>query len=426
MPTTITRREFVDTLSAGRGSLNVNDLDPALQKSLRDAGFDPGELARVAGTDGQIRGEKEMGALFDLIDQADTNGSASSFLASKTTSGQPVSTLAGAAYDHLKAEVADRRLAAQSQGIVHLGMRSQSSQEVEALKAVTPSVSGGVHAIRAHSAQGKIEYLGREFDLGSPAGLARFRDALVSGPDRVPRDRADQFVALLGRQDVKTRDELAQLGLALSQIGSGTLPASRLVLSGHGSGRSVSGDGGAWVSHETIRDVARLFPEGAGKIEHLALSSCYSAKSAELDLFRQAFPSLKSFWGYSNQSPKAESGAPAHLRNWATRTDGDDPGQVDPAGVNAASWNKVDGEQKFPTLNRSEAEAALIATEGVWAEYQSGRRTLAPGARDADLDRYYQALQNALSARDVPADRRVELEQRRDEVLRLRHPELYP
>jgi hypothetical protein len=426
MTTTITRREFVDTLSAGGGSLNVNDLDPALQNSLRDAGIDPGELARVAGADAQIRGEKELGALFDLLDQADTNGSARSFLASKTTGGQEAPTLAGAAYDKLKDEVANRRLAAQSQGIVHLGMRPQSAREVEALKAVTPSTSGGVHAIRAHGADGKVEYGGRTFDLGSPAGLARFRDALVSGPDRVPADRADRFVALLGRQDVNTRDELAQLGLALSQVGSGTLPASRLVVSGHGSGRSVSGDGSGWVSHDTIRDVARLFPEGAGKIEHLAFSSCYSAKSTELDLFRQVFPSLKSFWGYSDKSPLAEGGAPAHLRNWATRTDGEDPSQADPTGRNAASWNKVDGEQKFPALTRYQAEAALTATEGVWGEYQSGRRTLAPGARDADLDRYYQALQNALSARDLPPDRRVELGQRRDEVLRLRHPELYP
>ncbi len=62
----------------------------------------------------------------------------------------------------------------------------------------------------------------------------------------------------------------------------------------------------------------------------------------------------------------------------------------------------------------------------MWAEHQRGARTLAPGGRDAELDRYYRDLQNALASPDLPAASRPALEQRRDDVLRVRHPELFP
>ena len=426
MSNTITRGQFIRELGADGGSLNINDLPPDLQKKLLDAGLDPADLQKFAGPDAQIRGAREMGALFDLLDQVDTNGSSQSFAHKQSEAPAAAPTVAGAAYEKLKEEVASRRLAAQSQGIVHLGMRPASDREVQALRSETPAGSGGVHAIKAYASEGKVDYDGRRFDLGTDAGRKAFRDALVAGPDKVPASRADALVDQLGRVEVNTRDELAQLALALHRVGTGDLAASRLVISGHGSGRSVSGDGGSgWIEHQTIRDIGRIFPEGAGKIEHLAMSSCYSAKPNELDQFRQDFPNLKSFWAYSHTSPLAESGAPAHLRTWASRTDGDDPSAVDPIGKNAASWNVADGEQKFPSVTWVDAENALRASQGVWAEYQDGRRTLAAGTRDPQLDRYYQDLQNALASPDLPAAARPPLEQRRDEVLRVRHPELY-
>jgi hypothetical protein len=155
-------------------------------------------------------------------------------------------------------------------------------------------------------------------------------------------------------------------------------------------------------------------------------TALFEVRSSELDSFRKNFPGLETFWGYEKTSPKAESGAPAHLRTWAGRTDGDDPSAVDPKGRNVATWNVADGEQRFPTMLWPDAERALNASEWVLAEYQSGARTLPASGRDADLDRHYRDLQNALSSSGLPASMRAGLEQRRDEVLRLRHPELYP
>jgi hypothetical protein len=426
MSNTITRGQFVQALGSDGGSLNINDLPADLQQKLLDAGVDAGDLQRIAGPDAQIRGARELGALFDLLDQVDSDRSAQSFAHKQSTDANAAPTLAGAAYDKLKEEVASRRQAAQSQGIIHFGMRPASEHEVRALRAETPAASGGVHAIKAHASDGKVDYAGRSFDLGTDAGRIAFRDALVAGPDKMPAARAQALVDKLGGVDVKTRDELAQLGLALHRVGSGDLAANRLVISGHGSGRSVLGDGTGSIKHDTIREIARLFPEGAARIEHLAMSSCFSAKSNELDQFRRDFPNLKTFWGYNGTSPLAETSAPAHLRTWASRTDGDDPSAMDPKGKNAATWNKAEGEQNFSTVSWADAERALRTSESVWANYQSGARRLPPGGRDADLDRYYRDLQNALASPDLPAASRPALEQRRDEVLRVRHPELYP
>jgi len=424
MSNTVMRREFVRELGENGGALNVNDLSPEARKTLGDAGVSMAELQKLAGPDGQIGGEREMNALFAELDGIDRDGSSQSFLASTGQGQDKRTTLAGAAFQALREEVDENRRQAQSQGIVHLGMRPASEREVRRLEAVTQPGSGGVHALRGYQAEGRVELGGRDFDLASGTGLVAFREALIVGPTFMPPDRADAFLAVLRGADPRTRDELAQLGLALQRMGTGELAANRLVLSGHSSGSGITGDGGGYIHHETVRELGRVFPEGAARIEHLALSACYSAKSAELDKFRADFPALKSFWGYEGTSPKAESGAPDHLARWARRTDGDDPSQVDPGGRNVATWNVADGEQRFPSLSRWEAEAALSASEGRWHEYESGARTLERGGVDPELDRYYQNLQRALSLRDLPPERRAELEVIRDRVLQVRHPEL--
>jgi hypothetical protein len=265
---------------------------------------------------------------------------------------------------------------------------------------------------------------GRTFDLRTPEGLKQFRDAIVSGPDAAPAGRADALINVLGGVDANTRDELAAFAISLHRAGKGELPIDRLVLSGHGVGEILGGDDLSWFGHDVLRDIARVFPEGAGKIEHLAISACYSAKSPELDSFREAFPRLKTFWAYAGTSPKAETGAPAHLATWAGLTDGDDLSRVDPKGKNVATWNIVDGEQAFGHVPWTVARQALQQSEGVLEQYRSGARTLPPGGHDVQLDRYYQDLQNALGAVDLPGNERPGLLRLRDEVFRLRHPEL--
>jgi hypothetical protein len=429
MPSTVTRRELVSDLAADGGTLNVNDLPPQLLERLAAAGVGHQDLKRIAGGDAQLRGEAEMGALFALLDRLDRNSSASSFRSSIGEADGPGADLtpAGDAHEGLKEEVARRREAASSQGVLYLGMRPAGEPEIRALQQRTPPSIGGVYAIRGAASDGVFEYAGRSFDLRTAEGLQDFREALVAGPDAIPADRADALMGVLGDLATRdTRDELAAYALALHRAGTGELPINRLVLSGHGLGDMLTADDLDGFSYRMLQDVARAFPEGAEKIEHLAISACYSAKLNELNAFREALPNLKSFWGYKEFSPKAETGAPAHLSSWAGLTDGDDPSRVDPKSKNVATWNVADGEQGFKRLTWRGAQLALRETEWVLERYRSGARSLPSGGRDLQLDRYYRDVQNALDAVDLPVQERAGLLRLRDEVLRLRHPELAP
>jgi hypothetical protein len=220
MSNSITRGEFVRELASQGGHLDVNDLDPDLKKDLDAAGIDAADLKRIAGADGQIRGAKEMKALFHALDGIENAGPTTGFdIARRATDGTTRPTLAGEIYEQLKAEVEANRQAASSQGIVHLGMRQPSEREVRALEAVTPDAAGGVHSIAAYASDGKVTYSGQTHDLGTDVGLASFREALVSGSHLVPADRADRLVQLLRGKDAQTRDEIAQLALSLHRIG---------------------------------------------------------------------------------------------------------------------------------------------------------------------------------------------------------------
>jgi hypothetical protein len=426
MSESITRRQFVQDLSKDEGSININDLSPELAERLKGANVSAADLQRIAGPDAQISGANEFGALFDRLDRVDDDHSSRSLKIS--TGGDDAPTLAGAAKEALDREVADRRLAAHSQGVVHLGMRPESEAEVRALERVTPKSKGGVTSIRGYASDGITSATpgGPSFDLRTDAGQKDFRDALVAPPLNIPAARADALMTEMRGVRETSRDEFAQLALALHHIGTGELPANRLVISGHGMGDRVFGDAGESLTYESIRKLGTIFPEAAAKIQHLDLANCFSAGEAELDKYRAAFPNLKSVWAYNGFSPKAEHGATKHLEDWARKTDGDDPSRVDPRGSNAATWNNVDGRQGFSQLDVFEAEAAITRTQAVWDDYKTGKKTLKAGEHDPALDRFYERIQDALALSALPAERRIELTALRDEVLKVRHPELVP
>jgi len=413
--TTVSRNAFVAQLSGG---IDVRVLDPGLEQALAGAGIDAGQLRAIAGADGRIEGTHELRDLFELVDSLDRNGSSQSFVAGRD--GQ--TTLAGAVFDELKDEVARRRLAARTHGIVHIGMRPESSREAAALATANVGPGGGVHAIRAFESDGAVTLGGRRYDLTSAAGQTAFRDALVR--DGMSTERADRFLSAVAKQGYQSRDEVAALGLALHKAGKGELSVSRLVLSGHSGGRSVGGDGTGTLTFDSVRELADVFPEGAGRIRHIAISGCFSADLDQVESFRKAFPRLDSVWAYDGFSPSAERGAPAHLRAWEGMTDGDSPAAVDPRMHDAMTWNARDGYQWQSPKPLAEVEAKATVTAGVLDEYRSGRRSSSLAPSDPDLRQHYSALRQLQNHPDLDPARRSEIRARADELLALRHPGL--
>ena len=418
--TTVNRKEFVSDMN--KGGINVNDMSAENKEKLTKAGVSQKDLVEVAGQDGQIRGSEEYSKLFKLLDKSDRNGSAKSFEAHGKDGAQ---TKSGAAYDALKSEV-DRNIAkAKSQGVIHLGMRPASVKEADALAKANSTSEGGVVRIEAYKSDGVMEYGGKTHDLKTREGLDSFRDSLTTGPDKMPKEKAQKFVDQLNTMKPDSRDELAQLGLNLHRTGNGTLPVNRLVLSGHGEPNgTIKGDGQGEVRLADIEALTKVFPEGAGKIEHVAVSACFVAGQANFEEMKRMFPNMKSAFAYNSFSPAAESGAPEHLRRWESMTDGDDPSQVDPKFGKTATWNSADGMQGLPKWTLQEVEEAVKQGESAYLDYKNGKKNPKEATHDSGLDDYYVLLAELVRHPDISPERKAEAEAMRKEVLKLRHPEL--
>jgi hypothetical protein len=415
---TVTRTEFFRTLNPGR--INVFDMSDRLKQELEQAGIGTRDLRQVAGEDGQIRGMQELGRLHGLIDRLDRNGSRGSFVATK----QGEETRCGRLYRLLRAEVQSNHQQAGQRGIIYLGLRPRVQQgEVAALHRGNPGSQGGVHHIKGSSDDDRVGFRGRTYDLDSFVGRQQLAAALMQ--EGVSRQRAERFRALLDSAWRGSRSELAELGLALHRCGRGELRISRLVLSGHGDLLRLSGDDYVSLRYDNLARAATLFPHGAQKIKHLAISSCHSGYPARLDTYRAVFANLRSFFGYAGFSPSAEGLAPQHLARWERMTDGEDPSRVDPFADKSVTWNPADGYRGF-------SFGPLAQLEGECRDLRRISYDLIRfGVRTVDqvrhtLDRYYEKVVQLSFHPDLPADQRVPLKTHCREVLYLRHPEMRP
>ena len=416
---TITRKEFQKEFSGG--AINVNDMAPENKEKLNKAGITDKQLEKIAGKDGQISGTKEFKKLFKAVDKFDKNHSNNSF-ATARKDGLP--TKSGIIHEALKSEVDLNRNKASRQGVIHLGMREESSKEADALAKGNKKAQGGVHRIEGYKSEGEITYNGKKLDLKTREGLTQFQDALTSGPDKMPKDQAKKFVDFLATQKNESRDELAQLGLKFHQTGEGKLPVNRLVISGHGFDGEISGEGEGSFKLTDVESLAKVFPKGAAKIEHVAVSACFCASKEHFETLRNTFPNLKSAFAYNAYSPKAEKEAPKHLKKWESLTDGNDPSQVDPMFKKTATWNVKDGVQGLPKTSVLDAMKNSERLRSAFDAYMYEGKPLKDATHDEKLNEYYESLAAVIQHPDVPADEKASFEARRKMVFRLRHPEL--
>jgi hypothetical protein len=113
---TVTRKTFVNELSKDHGVVDTNNMSDDLKKAISNSGITDAELKKIAGADGQIKGEQEFKKLFKAVDQFDKrtpNSFQADYLTNKGTCREQYSkTLSGEVYDKLKKEVTNNRLEA--------------------------------------------------------------------------------------------------------------------------------------------------------------------------------------------------------------------------------------------------------------------------------------------------------------------------
>ena len=416
---TITRNKFVNDLS--KGGINVNEIAPENKEKLKEAGVSDATLAKIAGKDGRISGSKEFKKLFKAIDKFDHNGSRSSF-ATRDKDGDQ--TKSGLIHEALKSEVNRNRAKAGAQGVIHLGMREESGKEAKALEKGNKKAQGGVHRIEGYKTDGEIKYNGKMHDLRTDAGLSAFQKSLSSGPDKMPKEQAQKFVDFLKTQNPASRDELSQLGLKFFQAGEGKAKINRLVISGHGFDGEIGGDGNGAFKLTDVEALAKVFPKGANKIEHVAVSACFCAGKTHFETLRSAFPHLKSAFAYNAYSPTAEKEAPKHLKKWESVTDGDDPSKVDPLFKKTSTWNVKDGIQGLPETTLGDAMRSAEELESAYHAYALQGKDKSEATKDPKLNEYYERLAVIIQHPDASAEDKEQFEAVRKAVLKLRHPEL--
>lgn len=414
----ISRSNFVKDLD--RTGIDVNNMDAKTQETLKKANISEKDLMDIAGEDGVIRGSKEYSALFDLVVRHDSS--------SPDTNSFENSGKSGMAYEALKSEIDRNMTKANAQGVIHLGMRKESVNEANALAKANPAANGGVVRIEGYRSQGVLNYDGKSYDLKKPEDLEKFRDGLTNGPDKMTKERAQKFTDQLKTVNPEVRDEVAQLGLTFHRAGKGEVSVNRLVMSGHGDvNGTIMGDKGAEkLRLADLESLSRVFPEGAKKIDHVAISACFCAGHANFEELRRTFPNLKSAFAYNQQSPLAETEAPKHLTRWESMTRGNDPSKVDPleAKTKTATWNSVDGTQGLSTAKLEVAEDTVKQFAYAHEAYKTQNKNRALATHDPELDLYYVALAELQRHPNISPERKAEVEVIRKEVLKLRHPEL--
>jgi hypothetical protein len=411
----INRSNFVKDLD--RTGIDVNNMDPKTEEALKKANISQKDMMDIAGDDGVIRGQSEYSELFNRVVRHDSSSSdANSF----ENSGK-----SGMAYEALKSEVDRNMNKANAQGVIHLGMRKESVNEANAL--AKANAANGVVRIEGYKAEGVLKYDGKTYDLKKPEELDKFREGLMNGPDKMSKERAQKFADQLKTVNPDVRDEVAQLGLTFHRAGKGEISVNRLVMSGHGDvNGTVMGDKGEKLRLADLESLAKVFPEGAKKIDHVAISACFCAGHANFEELRRTFPNLKSAFAYNQQSPLAETEAPKHLTKWESMTHGNDPSKVVPldAKTKTATWNSVDGTKGLSTTTLERAEADVKLFSEIHEKYKTKQKDAKLATHDPELDLYYVSLAELQRHPQISPARKAEVEAIRKEVLKLRHPEL--
>lgn len=200
---------------------------------------------------------------------------------------------------------------------------------------------------------------GRRFDLANDAECDAFARSLASKNHLPPTTTTAITKALLANPP-GGRDELAGIAKVFAEGEAGKAIPSRIVLSGHSDGKIVYGNDA--ITYGAVRALGAAMPKAAAQIEDIHISGCFTNHQVEDNAsWRQAFPNLKSMWGYAGFAPAAPTG---HLQTWERTTRGRADGDPNRGIRGVATWAShagVKGSDAIPLARlqelRPEADA---------------------------------------------------------------------
>ncbi len=246
----------------------------------------------------------------------------------------------------------------------------------------------------------------RSFDLSTREGMDGFAATLG-----VPSHVANEVSTTLSMADIAERDELAEIAKAWAPAERGERSPSRLLVSGHGGTRSVFGDQTGWVNFSSIARLAHAMPNAAARVEDVFVSACFQGHAANIDVWIQAFPNLRTVHGYRSYAPERDI---TNIRTWEAATRGHAERRVAlPIGN---SWTRHDGffnkEQQLHVVRRQ------VAALDVFDSHFKGEE---PSPRSGALSNYYVAIKELENHSELSASERLVWSDRVTRTMYLRH-----
>jgi hypothetical protein len=290
---------------------------------------------------------------------------------------------------------ARQQQSAQRDAILYLGV-NESSEKTERL-ALRGTGATVIDAAPSATAD-EVSVGQRTFDLSVESGRLGFVDTLG-----LPKDTKDNIEQVLRRAAAGSRDELAEIAKALApaERGTGAAP-SRIVLSGHSLGGEVFGSAGRLLVFSDLYALAKAMPAAARGIEDVHFSGCSTEEQlsdAQQVKLRDAFPNLRSTWGYNGAAPEAPVD---HLRAWERTTRGSSVPTAD--GIRGLSnVGVVAGALRMEApLSRAAIADGVREADARFEGYMSGAVPIR-GAHGGAAETTHRAYQRAAARQADPA-----------------------
>jgi hypothetical protein len=276
----------------------------------------------------------------------------------------------------------------------------------------------GLTAIES-AATSSVRFQGHDYDLSDESGARTFANA-VGRAYRLDPAKTRGLGDALAATEPRGRDELARIALAWAPAEEGAVIPSRMVLSGHSAaGLLMGGHGGSYLRFDDVLALAKVLPAAARQIEDVHLSACFTENQVQdAAKWSQAFPNLKTLWGYGGFAPLAPIG---HLLDWegATRGRADRLGERFVAMHGTATAWSLGGGIANAGFTIEERRAFVVEADRLFATFRSGERPI-KDPHLADADRAYGAYRMLAAHSGATPAERVMAAARADDMLRLR------